>query len=197
MARLHKCLVVTADNIPVARISPERALVHLFKNNAYMILAQEGEYFRSEKEAWPVPAIIGMFRHTQLPDHFYGHARLTSHNLAKRDNWTCQYCGRRKFELKENEFMTRDHVFPVSRGGEDIWVNVVLACITCNNMKSDRTPQEANMPLRRQPYAPSRSDLNREAMEIVYEVARGERPLPELEGVALEDGDFEFAGDRL
>ena len=36
---------------------------------------------------------------------------------------------------------------PRSRGGDNSPVNIVTACIACNNRKSNRTPEEARMPL--------------------------------------------------
>lgn len=89
-----------------------------------------------------------------------GHARsrkrsptppLTNTALFLRDAALCMYCG--------DEFprsrLTRDHVVPTSRGGRDIWENVVSACIACNSRKGNRTPQQAAMPLLAVPYRPS------------------------------------------
>nr|WP_119718698.1 HNH endonuclease [Lysobacter tabacisoli] len=89
-----------------------------------------------------------------------GHARaramdptpaLTNAALFARDGHLCLYCG--------NEFhrphLTRDHVLPVSKGGRDVWENVVAACFHCNSRKGNRTPQQAGMPLLAVPYRPS------------------------------------------
>ncbi|KAA2284184.1 HNH endonuclease [Arenimonas fontis] len=89
-----------------------------------------------------------------------GHARpqaldpspaLTNSALFARDANLCLYCG--------NEFsrhaLTRDHVVPLSRGGRDVWENVVSACFHCNSRKGGRTPQQAGMPLLAVPYRPS------------------------------------------
>lgn len=173
MSRPHRCLVITADGVPVAKISAERAVVHMMQGKAYMLLAQEGREFRSMNETWPVPAVIALYRYRKLPSHYYGPATLSPHNLLRRDSWTCQYCGRQKHELDSSEFLTRDHVFPVSRGGEDIWENVVVACITCNNFKGDRTPQEAEMPLLKKPEAPTRSELYSQFQGILDRVVAG------------------------
>ena len=43
--------------------------------------------------------------------------------------------------------LTLDHILPRSRGGDNSPVNIVTACIKCNNRKSNRTPEEARMPL--------------------------------------------------
>ncbi len=76
---------------------------------------------------------------------------LTNSALFARDENLCLYCGR---EFPRHA-LTRDHVLPVSKGGRDIWENVVSACLHCNSHKSNRTPQQARMPLLAVPYRPS------------------------------------------
>jgi hypothetical protein len=71
--------------------------------------------------------------------------------LYARDMHLCAYCGE---EFKDFQ-LTIDHVLPRSRGGKNTWVNTVSACKPCNVEKSDRTPEEAHMPLLYVPYAPS------------------------------------------
>ncbi|MEC7685084.1 MAG: HNH endonuclease, partial [Pseudomonadota bacterium] len=51
--------------------------------------------------------------------------------------------------------LSRDHVIPTSRGGSDIWTNVVTSCRRCNNRKADRTPEQANMELLAIPFVPN------------------------------------------
>lgn len=73
--------------------------------------------------------------------------------LFRRDAYLCAYCAQR-FDGSQ---LTRDHVLPRSRGGRDVWENVVSACRHCNHVrKGDRTPEEAGMPLAFTPYAPCR-----------------------------------------
>jgi len=67
--------------------------------------------------------------------------------VLRRDHHTCQYCG-------STHNLTLDHVVPLSRGGSHSWDNVVTACERCNQRKGNRTPEEANMPLRSKPRAP-------------------------------------------
>ena len=47
------------------------------------------------------------------------------------------------------------HLLPASRGGANTWLNTVAACTRCNNVKANRTPAEASMPLRRAPHVPA------------------------------------------
>ena len=89
-----------------------------------------------------------------------GHARaralapspaLTNAALFARDSYLCLYCG----SHFSRGHLTRDHVVPISRGGRDVWENVVSACLHCNVRKGSRTPQQASMPLLAVPYRPS------------------------------------------
>ena len=54
--------------------------------------------------------------------------------------------------------LTRDHIVPFSKGGRDTWMNVVTACRSCNERKSDRTPEGAGMELVYLPYVPNRAE---------------------------------------
>lgn len=88
--------------------------------------------------------------------HAHAHAlaptpALTNAALFARDAYLCLYCGS-EFARPQ---LTRDHVLPVSRGGRDVWENVVAACFHCNSRKGNRTPQQAGMPLLAVPYRPS------------------------------------------
>lgn len=60
--------------------------------------------------------------------------------ILERDEHICQYCGCKKAN-------TVDHVMPRSRGGTSAPTNLVAACLSCNQKKADRTPDEAGMPL--------------------------------------------------
>ena len=80
---------------------------------------------------------------------------LCNHLLFRRDFYRCMYCGQ-QFPASN---LSRDHVFPKARGGEDSWTNVVTACKRCNHRKACRTPEEANMPLLAVPYKPNRAEF--------------------------------------
>lgn len=76
---------------------------------------------------------------------------LNNHELFRRDGFMCMYCGTQCTEHQ----LTRDHVAPLSRGGTDVWSNVVAACKSCNTRKGGRRPEQANMPLLAVPYVPN------------------------------------------
>ena len=70
---------------------------------------------------------------------------LNNRTLFKRDANLCMYCGL-QFRAAD---LTRDHITPISRGGRDVWTNVVTACRRCNNHKGGRTAGGGAAPARR------------------------------------------------
>lgn len=79
---------------------------------------------------------------------------LNNTNLFRRDINVCAYCGR----TFQYERLSRDHVHPVSKGGKDIWTNVVTACKPCNNEKGNSTLQQLGWELIYVPYVPDRAE---------------------------------------
>ena len=75
--------------------------------------------------------------------------------LFRRDKNLCLYCGG-TFLLPD---LSRDHVRPLSKGGEDVWTNVVSACRRCNNRKADRNPEESGMELLAVPFVPNQYEF--------------------------------------
>lgn len=79
---------------------------------------------------------------------------LNNTTLFRRDDQICLYCG----DARRASELSRDHVRPISRGGRDIWMNVVTACKRCNNHKGNRTPEEAGMQLLAVPFTPTHAE---------------------------------------
>jgi len=81
---------------------------------------------------------------------------LTNMALFERDLFQCQYCGK-YFESshRSHELLTRDHIVPKSRGGKDVWENVVAACRRCNQHKGNHLLEETTMELLALPYRPN------------------------------------------
>jgi len=84
----------------------------------------------------------------------YNRPSLTNKALFRRDHCMCAYCG----NVLTNAHLTRDHIIPVSRGGKNIWENVVTACNGCNKHKDSKLLNEIGMSLLYVPYCPSRSE---------------------------------------
>ena len=79
---------------------------------------------------------------------------LNNPALFRRDDYLCMYCGER-FTTRD---LSRDHVTPLSQGGQDTWTNVVSACRRCNNHKAGRGPEQAGMQLLAVPFSPTHAE---------------------------------------
>ncbi len=77
-------------------------------------------------------------------------AQPTKRGVYNRDHGICAYCG--KWVTFTDASI--DHIVPQAHGGPTEWENLVNACRTCNQRKADRTPAQARMPLRFQPFTP-------------------------------------------
>ena len=75
--------------------------------------------------------------------------------LFRRDQNMCLYCGG-TFGTHD---LSRDHVQPLSRGGADVWTNVVTSCRRCNNRKADRNPEQSGMELLAVPFVPNQYEF--------------------------------------
>ena len=62
-------------------------------------------------------------------------------------------------QLRGREFLTRDHIVPVSKGGGNSWENVVTACSPCNNRKGNHLPAEVGMHPLHAPHEPNYVEL--------------------------------------
>ena len=99
---------------------------------------------RSQLDIPSIIAVDGRIKEKKVP-------KISNKLLFVRDQHMCMYCG----ETFSDSKLTRDHVFPQSRNGPNVWENCVAACRRCNHAKDDRTPEEAGMPLLALPYAPN------------------------------------------
>ena len=147
------CLALNASFEPLT-IVPVRRAVRLVLDGKAEILEKEAQHsFRSERRSLPFPTVIRLVRYVHVPHRF--RRQVTNTFLFARDDYTCQYCGKHRGALRGREFLTRDHILPVSRGGGNTWDNVVTSCSRCNNRKGGRLPAEAGLRLRSAPLEPN------------------------------------------
>lgn len=97
------------------------------------------------------PSIIAIKGHGFNP-HKHAKVALTNKTLFGRDRHICAYCGK---HYQNFHFLSKDHIHPKSKGGENIWTNVVTACKDCNGKKGNRTLKESKMELLYVPYEPN------------------------------------------
>jgi 5-methylcytosine-specific restriction endonuclease McrA len=151
------CLALNASFEPLTILPVERALRLVIDRKAEVLEADDARIFRSERDQIAVPLVIRLKRFIHVPRRF--RRQVTNTFLFARDGYRCQYCGRHRGALRGREFLTRDHVTPLSRGGQNTWDNVVTACSPCNNRKASHLPEECGMHLPRHPHEPNYVEL--------------------------------------
>ena len=132
-------LKLDASWSPIEIIDSHKGFKMCYTGRANMVL----EY----SKFYPFPAVIVLKNYVRNQFMSYNCNRR---NVIWRDKSICQYCGG-KFPFSE---LTMDHVIPKSRGGDKSWTNIVASCKRCNSRKGNRTPEEARMPLIKQPIVP-------------------------------------------
>lgn len=148
------CVVYNASYEILSIVNIQEAIVHVLDGKAVIMEAHPEREIRTVSTAYPAPAAIRLNYYVKTPRRWTDKSTLNKHNLYIRDGYTCQYCGRHRNDLSHREYLTKDHILPRTRGGENTWENLVTACNTCNNRKDNRTPDEANMTLLSQPRVP-------------------------------------------
>jgi 5-methylcytosine-specific restriction endonuclease McrA len=151
------CLTLNASFEPLTILPVERALRLVIDRKAEVLEVDGARIFRSEREAMACPIVIRLSRFVHVPRRF--RRQVTNTFLFARDGYRCQYCGRHRSAFKHREFLTRDHVRPLSTGGENGWDNVVTACSTCNNRKAHHSLGECGLHLLRTPGEPNYVEL--------------------------------------
>ena len=124
-------LVLNASYEPINFTNWKRAVVLILKEKAQVLSGR----------------VIRLLDYIKLPAKRYGITKPSRPMIYKRDDHTCQYCGSTKK-------LTIDHVLPRSRGGQDTWENMVVACSSCNSKKGDTFLEQTGMKLFRTPKPP-------------------------------------------
>lgn len=137
-------LILNVNYEPLHVCDTKRALALVLSGKAETILNGRG-VIRSQTAEFEVPSVIRLSSMIKRPRP---RMSLSKREILRRDDFTCQYCGRKMRHL------TIDHVIPRHRGGPHTWQNLVAACSTCNRHKGGKIPSEANMTLHRAPFEP-------------------------------------------
>jgi len=142
MALDGRVLLLNQTYEPLGTVSVARAVIMVFKNTVTVEEFDGDRVLRSARAEFPVPSVIRrrIYINVRRRREASSMKRL---RIYTRDKFRCQYCGEKKTAAE----LTLDHILPRSRGGDNSPVNVVTACVSCNNRKGDRTPAEARMPM--------------------------------------------------
>jgi 5-methylcytosine-specific restriction endonuclease McrA len=146
------CLALNASFEPLTMVPLKRALRLVIDGKAEIVEADRARAVHSEHLALPRPIVIRLRKFVHVPRRF--RRQVTNTFLFARDGYRCQYCGRASYELRPRESLTRDHVVPMSRGGLNVWTNVVTACSPCNTRKSNHLAEECGMHVLHKPVEP-------------------------------------------
>ncbi|MEM6391242.1 MAG: HNH endonuclease [Planctomycetota bacterium] len=124
--------------------------------------AQQHRFVRTVQTPVLVPEVVRLRRFDRVTRPTL---RLSRQNVYLRDDYTCQYTGKR---LPSSE-LNLDHVIPASRGGRTSWDNLVCCSIEVNAMKGDRTPEEAGLRLIRPPRRPEPTQMLFKARAVCHD----------------------------
>jgi 5-methylcytosine-specific restriction endonuclease McrA len=91
-----------------------------------------------------IPTIIVCSNYSRMPTK---KLKPTWENIAKRDNWECQYSGVKL----DKDTATIDHIIPKYRGGSECWSNKVLCHKSINSKKGHKLNEEIGLKLKSKP----------------------------------------------
>ena len=140
-------LVLNATFEPLNVCTIKRALGLVFSGKAEIIVNGRG-FIHTNTVKYELPSVIRLGYMIKRPRP---RVALSKREILHRDNYTCQYCG------KKTRTLTIDHVIPRRLNGPHTWQNLVAACPSCNHRKGDKTIEQINMQLSRKPFEPNPS----------------------------------------
>ena len=142
MALSDRVLLLNQTYEPLGTVSVARAVILTFKDTVFVEEWDGERVLRSAQAQFPVPSVIRRRTYINIRRR-REQSGMRRMRVYMRDKFRCQYCGDKKTAAE----LTLDHIVPRSRGGDNSPVNIVTACLWCNNRKRDRSPAEARMPL--------------------------------------------------
>lgn len=140
-------LILNVTFEPMHVCSTKRALALVLSGKAEIVVNGRGTIHSAASE-FEIPSVIKLSYMVKRPRP---RIALSKREILRRDEYTCQYCGRKMRTL------TLDHVVPRRQGGAHTWENLVAACSPCNRRKGGKLVSEAEMVLHRAPFEPSPS----------------------------------------
>jgi 5-methylcytosine-specific restriction endonuclease McrA len=162
----HNVLILNKHWIPINTTTARHSFALMYSENAKGIMIEEDKVVPLEWNEWvslnlnetdrkiktvtgfiKIPTVIVLNYYDKIPKQTI---KFTQKSLWERDNFTCQYTGKKVTRTNGNI----DHVIPKSQGGKTSWENCVIAHKEINALKADRTPEQAGLKLLKKPSAP-------------------------------------------
>jgi len=162
----HNVLILNKHWIPINTTTAKHSFALMYTHNARGMMIEEDKVVPLEWNEWvslnlkendrtvktvkgfiKIPTVIVLTNYDKIPRQTI---KFTQKNLWERDNFTCQYTGKKVTRTNGNI----DHIIPRSQGGKTSWENCVIAHKEINAIKADRTPEQAGLKLLKKPSAP-------------------------------------------
>jgi HNH endonuclease len=168
----------------LGRIEMNRAILLLWAGKAYPFEVLSEDWLHGPPDAdgkrfsmqIPVSIILKNYAHVDYADIAPMDDVMAGRMaILHRDGFVCSYC--------LAPASTIDHVYPQSKGGGNLWTNLVAACTDCNSLKADMTLEEFERKhgkkLLRQPFVPDSNKYAREQATIWDKISSGSVDIPE------------------
>ena len=149
---MAKKILLLNNSYEVLNFITERRAIRLIFNDKCEIISEWEDEITWFSGSMKLPSILKLKNNVRR--NYYSTV-FSRPAVLKRDNKTCQYCNTK---LRDSQ-ITIDHIIPKSQGGSNSFINCVVSCHACNNMKANRTPEQANMTLLKRPVHPSYSNF--------------------------------------
>eukprot|EP00546_Thalassionema_frauenfeldii_P014224 CAMPEP_0178912532 /NCGR_PEP_ID=MMETSP0786-20121207/10320_1 /TAXON_ID=186022 /ORGANISM="Thalassionema frauenfeldii, Strain CCMP 1798" /LENGTH=300 /DNA_ID=CAMNT_0020585135 /DNA_START=195 /DNA_END=1097 /DNA_ORIENTATION=+ len=164
----YPTLVLNADYTPISYLPLSKWHWHetiksVFSGKVTVVDVYPEVVVRASRLEVPLPSVIALNDYVQKPN---GIPAFTRRNVFLRDEFRCQYCGRKFYERE----LSLDHVLPRCKGGQLCWENTVASCMKCNGRKGSLTVNELNavgMKLMKEPFTPTQYQLHKIAGKMV------------------------------
>lgn len=158
LSQLPPALVLNADMRPksfhpLSLLGWQDSIKAVFEQT-HTVIADYDRVVRSPSIEMRLPSVL-MLKDYVKPRGLNKPASFTRFSVFLAYGFRCLFCGE-KFKTTE---LTFEHLVPSSRGGGTDWDNIVPACVPCNSRKGNKTLREAKMRLIRDPYHPTRGQL--------------------------------------
>jgi 5-methylcytosine-specific restriction endonuclease McrA len=137
-------LVLNGNYAPINVCSTRRAMGLILIGKANMVMDGRG-VVRTVSRSFPKPSIIRLQQVIKRPRPC---VKLSKHEIFRRDQYRCQYCG------QQSRNLTVDHILPQHLGGEATWSNLVTSCAMCNHKKGGLTLEQSGLKLPKKPKQP-------------------------------------------
>jgi len=143
---MSRVLVLNLDYEPLNICNYRRAMKMIVNGKADILHFYSREIISGGGKSFTIPSVVRL-RHN-VKRKFIKTFRVSRNGIFSRDNFTCQYCGRKDVEL------TLDHIYPRHLGGSHSWDNLAACCKNCNAKKGWKTLDQSGMHLLSVPKTP-------------------------------------------